>query len=143
MRKVEVELSEDLYSKVERIANEGFRGDVTWALKRIIELGVAHWRGEFKHKRVMREHVKALTRQTFTYRFADYDLWWEFTPTYNEFLAVLLRRSSANNFRAVAAVLGSRDPVRWRILWKHDSADKGVLLELLEFQLKEILDAEV
>lgn len=142
MKKVEVELSEDLYSKVERIANEGFRGDVTWALKRIIELGVAHWREEFKQRRVMREHVKALTRQTFTYRFADYYLWWEFTPKLNEFLAVLLRKSG-QSFRAVAAVLGSRDPVRWRVLWIHDEAEKPVLLELLEYHLREILNAEV
>ena len=140
MKKLTMPVPEDLFAAVDRIANEHFNGDVALAFVRLAELGLAHFKAELKMRKELRKLVRALTRRTFVYRDAEYELWWEFTPKRNEFVALLLR---GRNKRVVAVVLGSREPTSWKILWIHDESEKPILLELLEFHLREILDAEV
>jgi len=140
MKRVSFEISNDLFIKADRIASEHFGGNIAKALAKLIEIGLEHFKAELRTRRELRKHIRALTRRVFVYRDAEYELQWEFTPKRNEFVALLLK---GRNKRVVAVVLGCREPVSWKILWIHDESEKPILLELLEFHLREILDAEV
>ena len=142
MKRVSFSVPEDLFRSVDRLAEEHFGGDIAMAFLRLTEIGLHFFRAELRTRKEIRKRIRALTREVFTYDFADYYLWWEFTPSYGEFVALLLR-NHGGSYRVLSVVIGNREKRWWRILWLHPETDRKVLLEMLEYHFREILGVEV
>jgi len=88
---LEVEVSEELYARIKRIADSDFGGDIVRAVKHLLGIGARVWRTEFVDKKYARRRIKPLIRDIWADPMGEYYLYWNWTVERDTLVTLFLQ----------------------------------------------------